>query len=239
MPRERESQILKTNLLRYQTHLQFTDPPSTNETQHSDVESYNNGMYRYLDPYAPEIVHSREWIWWAVWRRYLQKTKTYNDIRHSFRIIKSKERIETTQSFLDSLVDIFHHLKRDRLLLKKQFQLHRWMIDFISLFIEIVFTFSYLAELQHNHTSPCRREFGNCYFMELPSWITINRSSGSFIWLLGVSVIKLLVILVRTIGSDNPFSYFFKPITLIDFITSLPFIVLSGIQNGQFICIVD
>jgi hypothetical protein len=229
---------LKANLLRYQTHLQFADPISATQNHKIDIKLDNN-IYDFLDPTAPEIIHSKQIFWWSFWRKYLKSSKSLNDIRQSFRITREKERIEKSHGIIDNLYDILNLVNQDRLLLKKYFKVNGWILNFISLFIEIMFVISYLMELQHNYANPCVKETGNCYFTDLPTWILVNRLPGAFMWLFVGSIIKLIVLFLQTILSDNPVAHFFKPTTLVDFVTSLPFFVLSRINKGYFICILD
>jgi hypothetical protein len=87
--------ITKSVLMRYQTHLQFADPGSTKTTPSdtkADMERQDFDMYRFLDPQAPEVLHSKQSFWWSAFRRWLPAKKSYTDIRQSFRIIRFKER---------------------------------------------------------------------------------------------------------------------------------------------------
>jgi hypothetical protein len=87
--------VTKSVLLRYQTHLQFAEPGSNKTTPSGpkpDLEKQDFDIYRFLDPHAPEVLHSKQSFWWSAFRRWLPSRKSYADIRQSFRIIRMKER---------------------------------------------------------------------------------------------------------------------------------------------------
>jgi hypothetical protein len=227
------------NLLRYHTHLQFTDvfSPRVVELKRpvERLEKSVPDIYQFLTPNSPEVIHSKKIIWNAWFKHIFPIRRTYSDVRESFRVVKAKERAET-HKLLDSFVDIMIQLNANRLLLKKFLQENGWILDIISFIIEIIYTISYLIEMQYNFMFPCSSQ-NSCGYMNLPSWILINRLPTTFLWLLGASMIKLILSTLNTLISDNAARYVLSPSYVIDVGTALPFLIFSRIKGGESIYI--
>jgi hypothetical protein len=227
-------------LKRHNTYAKSTETagdPTKKESELAVGLELNVSMFSILDtldPSAPEVDVSKKGIFDRLWGKY--STLTYSDVRTNYRLLKRKSRSLGLNGwfshalFVYNQFDIFFTKQRNILIT------NRWIVEFFSFSLEVIISISYLIELQYNRAVPCTLEICKMHRFPIPSWLYINRSMASFVWLTSLFIGTAFINFVNILMSDNLMRGVFSGKHFFDLFTSIPIIILSFIQDGQFIC---
>lgn len=119
----------------------------------------------------------------------------------------------------------------------KWLQGHEAIIIFCSFFLETLYCFSYLQEMEINLIFPCLNDSKCSGFGGLPSWLTINRPIPTFVGLQIVSVVKLFMVLLKIAVARNNSANFFSSNFVVEAFTSVPILIFSTFDNGRYVYI--
>lgn len=225
-------------LKRHNTYAKFAETSGKLTNKESEL-IVGQGLSKFnildtLDNLAPEADVSKRGIFDRLLGKY--STLTYSDIRTNYRLLKRKSRSLDLNCWFSHV--LFNYNQFDIFLTKQRKLLitNRWVVEFFSFFLEVIISISYLIELQYNRAVPCTIEICKMDRFPIPSWLYINRSMASFVWLTSLFICTAFINFVNILMADNLVRGIFSKKHFFDLFTSIPTIILSFVPGGNFIC---
>ncbi|KAI8894303.1 hypothetical protein BC833DRAFT_624078 [Globomyces pollinis-pini] len=210
---------------RHQTHLKIESGLQSNPSYKEIINDFD-----FFDDTCPEVQLTKKW---ANRKIRFHSKHIYTDIREAYRIIKTRERYDPDERIFHKIIDWIHFTNL-LTIVKKIIKENSWILDIASLLIECIFAFLYLYEIQFDKDHPCKAN--NCPGTEIyPSWFVVHRGTAIFFQLLILSIIKLTMNFIYAIVQENPIMFLFSAEVLLDLTTTVPFILCTFVQIGEFI----
>ncbi|KAH6564138.1 hypothetical protein BASA50_006828 [Batrachochytrium salamandrivorans] len=165
----------------------------------------------------------------------------YNSIRHTYRLLHAERRKEYTstsshasrsQNFILHFFLLIFNIETFIKTVVTFLKSNRLIIFFmlVDVVVDLVSASLYMSEI-HINSQIQNSEISNYE----PFWLWINRPHWIFYTVAVTSVFNLSSLILRLSFSDNRYIAFFRFGTFLDLFISIPFLVLTRIQNGRLI----
>jgi hypothetical protein len=165
-------------------------------------------------------------------KNYFKGPNTYEEIRELYRQERRRERFSDRQR--TTVYQIYYFFSNWLRIIHRFLVGFGWISSLLFVGIDFGFCILYLSEIQSNALFPCGQI--DCKNTGWPKYLLVNRVPAAFQLLVGLSVVKVCVIIFTGyVLASNTKQYFFSTKTIFDLVLIVPFLVLAPVKDSKFI----